>query len=474
MKLVTKLYSKMYRRILIALLLITLILPLKPAHAQDATGPIYIVRTGDNLYTIAARFNVSLDDLLNANGISDANQLAVGQQLVIPGLEGVTGTLDTKFINFGDSYQGLIRQTQVPDQLFRKINHVVSPSEFYVGANMIVPSQDQTQYGKSISPTAGESMLELAVANNTDVWTLAGINHLQGSWDGLPNDMFFMTGESQADNPGGLPSAFQSAQIRDLPIKQGGTTEIIVKPVDGVTLGGTLVDKPLHFFPTGDGHMVALQGILVTLTPGVYPLRLDATLPDGSSKSFEQMILVTTGDQRQDQQLVPSTDPSSITSEETQIAALASAASPTKYWDSSFVLPVGLPYCITEWFGTPRYFYYGNNNEEGTYFHSGVDYGVCSQDHPLDIFAAAPGKVVFTGLMTLRGNATVIDNGWGVYTVYAHQAEVYVAVGDNVQAGQTIGKIGATGHVTGPHLHFEMWVNGVNVNPLDWLNNAYP
>ena len=472
MKSVTKLNSKMRKRAFIALLLLTIILPLKPAHAQESTGPVYIVQAGDSLYSIAARFSVSIDDLLAVNGITDPNQLAVGQQLIIPGLEGVTGILDTTFINFGDSYRGLMRQTQVPDPLFRKINHLVSPSEFYVGANMIIPIQDQIQYGKRISPTAGESALELAVANNTDVWSLAAINNLQGSWDVLPNDTLFMTGESQAGDGNGLPSAFQSAEIRDLPIKQGGTTEIIVKPVDGATLSGMLVDHPLNFFPMDDGSMVALQGVLVTLDPGVYPLRLNATLADGSSKSFEQMILVVQGDQRIDEQLVPPIDPSYLTSEDEQLESLTATATPTKYWDGNFILPVGQPYCITEWFGTPRYYYF--NNEEGTYFHSGVDYGICSQEHPYDIYAAASGRVIFVGLTELRGNATVIDNGWGVYTIYAHQEEVYVTVGQDVQAGQTIGKIGATGHVTGPHLHFEMWVNGVEVNPLDWLNQAYP
>ncbi|HND49762.1 MAG TPA: LysM peptidoglycan-binding domain-containing protein, partial [Anaerolineales bacterium] len=212
----------MRKRFFIALLLLTLIVPFKPALAQD-TGPIYIVQPGDSLYSIAARFSISLDELLAANGIADANSLAVGQQLIIPGLDGITGILDTKFINFGDSYRGLMRQTQVQAPLFRKLNHVVSPSEFYVGSNMIVPVQDQTQYSKRISPTTGESMLELAVKNNTDVWSLSAINQLSGSWDGLPGDTLYAPGEASGTNASGLPSAFVSAEIRDLPIKQGGT-----------------------------------------------------------------------------------------------------------------------------------------------------------------------------------------------------------------------------------------------------------
>ncbi len=82
--------------------------------------------------------------------------------------------------------------------------------------------------------------------------------------------------------------------------------------------------------------------------------------------------------------------------------------------------------------------------------------------------------VVFTGLKTVRGNATIIDHGQGVFSAYYHQAEIYVATGDHVKAGQLIGKIGATGRVTGAHLHFEIWVNGIQVNPLFWLDKTFP
>jgi murein DD-endopeptidase MepM/ murein hydrolase activator NlpD len=74
----------------------------------------------------------------------------------------------------------------------------------------------------------------------------------------------------------------------------------------------------------------------------------------------------------------------------------------------------------------------------------------------------------------VRGNTTFIDHGWGVFTGYLHQSEIDVAVGDVIQTGQTIGLVGGTGRVTGPHLHWEIWVGGVPVDPLDWVANSYP
>ena len=455
------------------LLLFLLLVSVNPVSAQDTNGPVYIVQAGDTLSSIAVRFNVSLDDLMKANNITDPNVLAVGQQLTIPGLEGVSGVLQTEVVNFGDTFRSFVRHTQVSAEMLEKLNRLVSPSELYIGATMIVPVQDnQPELTVRAAPTNGQSLLELAVEQNTDPWTLVGLNDLAGTWDGLPGDALYAPGSGSGQTSAGLPSAFLSASIPTLPLKQGGTAEIIVKPANGVTLGGTLVDKPLHFFPMGDGNMVALQGVYILLNPGIYPLKLDATLPDGTKQSFEQMVLINRGDQPTLAIAVPPEDPTNMEQEDKQIASIVAPATPTKDWQGKFDLPVGLPICIKDWFGTPRTLTF--NGSPYSYFHGGVDYGVCSTDHPFDIYAAAPGTVVFASPVATRGNLTIIDDGWGVYTLYAHQSQFGVTVGQQVQAGQLIGQIGATGHVTGPHLHFEMWVNGVQVNPLDWLNQAFP
>jgi len=460
------------RKTLLALLIVMLSTFASPVAAQ-ASGPIYIVQSGDTLSSIAERFNITVAQLMEANNISDPNLLATGQELVIPGLEGITGILDTKIVGFGDNLRGLTRATQVPLSLLKRLNHIVSPSELYVGVSLIVPQSDNSiQYTAHATTRNGESMLELAVRQNTDVWTLATVNDLSAPWAGLPGDTLYYPGTSTASAPGGFPSGILSAEVKTLPLKQGGTAQVIAKVEDGATLTGILVDQPLHFFPLGDGRQVALQGVYVQLPRGIYPLQLDVSLPDGSSQSYEQMVLVTRGDQPIDVQLVPAIDPNLLVSENQKIVPIISAATPTKFWQGEFILPVGLPYCIKDWFGTPRYFNFNGTNFD--YFHGGVDYGVCSPDHPLDIYAAATGTVVFTGFLELHGNTTIVDNGWGVYTIYAHQKDIFVSVGQQIESGQMIGQIGMTGHVTGPHLHWEMWVNGIQVDPLDWLNVLIP
>jgi len=468
----------MRNRILITLLFLTLFLmPRSTAQAQDAVGPVYIVQSGDSLSSIAARFNVGLDALMAVNGIADPNQLNVGQQLIIPGLDGVTGILSTRFINFGDSYRSMLRQTQVSEDLFKKLNHVVSPSEFYVGVSMIVPEQEQTQYGKRVSPASGESLLESAIKNNTDTWSLVHINGLSGTWDGLPGDALVTPGEATGTGAGsGLPSAFISAGIRDLPIKQGGTGVIKVVAQPNVKLGGVLVDHPLYFFPIEDGSQVALQGVHALLDPGVYPLRLDATLPDGSVQSYEQLILIVSGYYQDITISVPSeTLDQSVTEPEIQkILSLISPVTDTKRWNTIFKMPVAEQFCITDWFGIRRTYLGQGSNITLNGFHSGVDYGICSEANPYDIYSPAPGTVIFSNFLTVRGNATIIDHGRGVYSGFWHQEESYVSEGQQVETGELIGKIGGTGRVTGPHLHWELWVNGIQVDPLDWLSQPYP
>ncbi len=86
------------------------------------------------------------------------------------------------------------------------------------------------------------------------------------------------------------------------------------------------------------------------------------------------------------------------------------------------------------------------------------------------IVAAASGTVTTAGWVSGYGNYTVINHGGGVMTAYGHQSAINVSVGQTVTAGQTIGLVGSTGNSTGPHLHFEVYVNGSTQNPMSYFN----
>lgn len=464
----------MLKRISICLLFIVFCsLTVQTVSAQES-GPVYIVQSGDTLSLIASKFNVSLNDLLNANPSINPNVLAEGQQIVIPGLEGVSGVLQTEVVSFGDSLRSLSRRTQVSDELLKKLNRLISPSELYVGTSLIIPTQtQQSSLSARMTAASGESLLEMAVKEGSDPWTLASVNKLSGTWDTLPGDILYSpTGNDQV-NATGLPSAFQSVDIKPLPLVQGGTEAIHVQAQQGVTLSGALVDMPLHFFPSNNEE-VALQGVDAMLEPGVYPLLIEATLPDGSKQSFQQMILVTSGNYLSEDIILndaSTIDPAVTEPELKNLEAITAPATPTRYWDGVFTAPAVFPDCFTSRYGTRRVYKVINSDTEVPGFHSGLDF--CGGEG-LQIFAPAAGKVVFAAPLTVRGNATIIDHGWGVYSGFWHQSQIMVNVGDIVQPGQVIGLVGGTGRVTGPHLHWEVWVNGIQVNPLNWLNQAYP
>jgi len=98
--------------------------------------------------------------------------------------------------------------------------------------------------------------------------------------------------------------------------------------------------------------------------------------------------------------------------------------------------------------------------------HYGIDFGGSSGD---PISAAASGQVITAGWMNGYGNTVIISHGNGYTTLYAHQSAILVSYGDTVQGGDTIGRVGSTGFSTGPHLHWEIRVDGVAVDPLPYI-----
>jgi murein DD-endopeptidase MepM/ murein hydrolase activator NlpD len=135
------------------------------------------------------------------------------------------------------------------------------------------------------------------------------------------------------------------------------------------------------------------------------------------------------------------------------------APSPTKA-PGRLIVPVpGAP--ITSPFGYRIHPIYGTSK-----LHTGIDYGA---DEGTPIRAAADGVVVSAGWYGGYGNATIIDHGGGIATLYGHQSSMAVSAGQKITQGQIIGRVGCTGDCTGPHVHFEVRVNGDPVNPAGYL-----
>lgn len=471
-----KRFQMQFSRLLLILPAIVLSLTLySPVTAQDGeqAEPYYIVQEGETLWGIAARFGITVEELQQANNINDPGQVVIGTRLVIPGLNGINGRLDTIMISYGETLRSLSRRHGVSASSLARLNRLVSPAELYAGAPLIVPvteDQEPSFVGRA-SLTSGQSLLELAVLRSENPWSLTLDNYLPGTWSALQDDVLRVTGTSQESTPSGLPKAIKKVEIDPLQMVQGGTTVIKVFAPAGITMRGSLAERNLNFFPQGYGY-VALRGIHALTSPGLYPLMLEGELPDGERFAFSQNVLVQDANFPFDPTLVvdPATLDPAVTEPESELwASLAVPVTPEKMWDGPFASPVPVDFkdCWTSLFGNRRSY------NDGPYvsFHSGLDF--CGRVGT-ELYAVAPGRVVYTDMLIVRGGVVVIDHGWGVYTAYDHLSEILVQPGDMVQPGQLIGLGGATGRTTGPHLHWEVWVGGVQVNPVDWLMRAYP
>jgi murein DD-endopeptidase MepM/ murein hydrolase activator NlpD len=131
-----------------------------------------------------------------------------------------------------------------------------------------------------------------------------------------------------------------------------------------------------------------------------------------------------------------------------------------RYWQDRFIEPVDG--CMVSPFGVKRY---RNHKPTGDY-HGGVDLRGAAGT---PVHAAADGTVKFAQLVTVLGNTVGLDHGQGVETIYMHMSKLAVEPGVQVKQGDVLGYVGTTGRSSGPHLHWTLYVNGVQVNPGQWV-----
>jgi murein DD-endopeptidase MepM/ murein hydrolase activator NlpD len=137
----------------------------------------------------------------------------------------------------------------------------------------------------------------------------------------------------------------------------------------------------------------------------------------------------------------------------------AAQSSPSSYTTTGGVSSSGLIWPVSGPIASPFGWRWGR-------MHEGIDIAVPTGT---PIAASASGRVIYAGWMSGYGNLVIIDHGGGLATAYGHQSSVAVSVGQTVAQGQTIGYSDCTGHCFGPHVHFEVRVNGQPVDPLRYL-----
>lgn len=455
-----------WHRIITFLVILLFLAPLHPASAQGS-GAIYTVQEGDTLTSISLAFRTTTRDLLALNPMDDPNNLAPGKRLFIPGFEDLTGEIRSLPLPAGESARTLRRGLRQLGNLTERLNFLTSPDQLYAGKDFyyLYPG-DFEQHRLSL--TAGINAAELAVSTFSNPWLAAQYNDLPSPWRLLANDTLYLPASSLQPSSAYIP-ALSGMDVKGSTIAQGKTSIFQADAAPGVTISGTLLDHTLHFFPDSRQGLTALQGVPRMAEPGLYPLVVTASTADGRTFTHQQNLLLEFVQYGYDTPLEVADnviDPAVTEPEFELLMELTADAPPEKLWSTIFFAPSPNPDKITSYYGRLREY----NGSGYIYYHSGLDY-MGSNTTP--VLAPAPGIVTYTGELTVRGMTTIISHGWGVYTGYWHQSRIDVKVGDRVEIGQTIGMVGNTGRVTGPHLHFDLIVGQVEVDPEDWFRRNY-
>lgn len=249
-----------------------------------------------------------------------------------------------------------------------------------------------------------------------------------------------------------------AAQTLDLPASiQQGRTLRIRGPVSAVA--ARMNDRTVRLFPDAAGGSFGLMPIAVDQTPGEY--RVELLDAKGDALTAGSVRVVDAHFRKQNvviAQTLAELKPSPGESETT--TAFRKTVSEVRYWSEPLTPPVRG--CMTSPFGVQRYL---NGKPTGD-FHGGIDQRSAAGT---PIHAVQAGVVKVVAEWNLHGRTVGIDHGQGLQSMYLHMSKTAVTEGAMVQKGDVIGYVGSTGRSTGPHLHWTLYVNGIPVNPLDWV-----
>jgi murein DD-endopeptidase MepM/ murein hydrolase activator NlpD len=211
----------------------------------------------------------------------------------------------------------------------------------------------------------------------------------------------------------------------------------------------------------------ALLGVDLEKAPGDYEFLISATTEDGEHAECTATLTVRAGKFATEslsvqQQFVEPNEQQAqrVVAEQEKLRQIFEHITPEKLWHGPFRLPLNGRVRGTN-FGKRRIL-----NGQPRSPHTGADFPAPTGT---PIHATQSGRVVLAEELYFAGNTVIIDHGLGIYSLYGHLSATNVAVGDAVKAGAVIGKVGATGRVTGPHLHWGVTVNKARINPTQLI-----
>ncbi len=438
----------------------------------DQTGAtIHVVQAGETLESIARRYGSTVYALKSANSMDRYDDTAAGQHLVVPlgQRDRFHAPDEIMVVNLGETLTEIAAATSVSLDELGRINQIVNPALIFAGQELRLPDDASGSPQQLIAPSERGSIWRYAAANELSIQAILIQNQEHNPVMLARHSLIRLP----VDAPSNQVDVVNKPSIRlsPLPLERGRTTALHVETDQAAAVQVTFMGIDIPAASESANHYTALIATDRFAAPGHYPLTVIVTTQDGESDTTTRNVLVTDGDYSYEVINVTDEVYSVLTDQEAVEAELAyldetmTGYTSEKHWDGIFRLPA--PGAFTSGFGTLRSYNGGDYDS----YHSGADLAAPSGT---PIYAPAAGVVVDATILQVRGQVIIIDHGWGVYTGYWHQSNMLVEPGEFVTAGQRIGTVGSTGLSTAAHLHWEMRVNGVRVDPMQWARHEFP
>ena len=242
--------------------------------------------------------------------------------------------------------------------------------------------------------------------------------------------------------------------------------------LDGITPGAKVrvdfLGKRFPFYEVGPAAQRALIGIPLGTVPGSRTLKIHSVKGAANPIAEQdlQVMISTRVYEVENINLPPEKNvlATSEHNESVRIHKIALQSTRDQYWEGAFQFPVEGP--IESPFGLKR----TRNGTIDAGFHKGID--IKARDGAT-LTAANAGVIVLAASFKAHGRVVMIDHGQGVMTIYLHMQKIGVRPGQKVAKGAVIGKVGSSGLATGPHVHWQVFVHSVPVNPIPWTEQEF-
>jgi Peptidase family M23 len=264
-----------------------------------------------------------------------------------------------------------------------------------------------------------------------------------------------------------IPGLALSTQFSPEKPRLGETLVVNITPSPGKAMTPIVKvgEKTYPTFPVGAGRFRSM----IPTTPLEKPGDREVKVTDGSGTTILKIAVSDRKFPLQHINLPPGKSGNDATELELKrVAAFKATVSSDKLWSGRFIAPnkgrTSSPYGVRRTY---------NGKLADDYYHRGLDY---AGGYGSAVVTPAGGQVVLVGYekngFRVHGNVVGVDHGQGLVSIFMHMSKITVEEGDSLEPGDQIGAIGTTGASTGPHLHWGLYVNGVSIDPQQWLKTA--